>query len=92
MDRFSISLILTALSAGAVAALVTGLLVPVMRRIALSMRAVDYPGGRREHSQAIPRLGGPAIVAGLFFGVGSMVLVQWPSLAATSRGRRWWRG
>ncbi len=79
MDRFNVSLIATAVGAAVIAALVTGLLVPVVRRLALSMRAVDYPGGRREHASAIPRLGGPAILAGLFFGVGSMVLVQWPS-------------
>jgi UDP-GlcNAc:undecaprenyl-phosphate GlcNAc-1-phosphate transferase len=66
------------LIAGLIAALLTTVLVPFVKRVAMSVRAVDYPGGRREHAAAVPRLGGLAILGGLFFGVGSVALVYWP--------------
>ena len=34
----------------------------------MAIRAMDYPGGRRSHMQAIPRLGGIAIAAGIAAG------------------------
>jgi UDP-GlcNAc:undecaprenyl-phosphate GlcNAc-1-phosphate transferase len=61
-----------------IAGLVTTTAVPLVVRLAMSMRAVDYPGGRRTHERAVPRLGGVAIVTGLFFGVVSVILVRWP--------------
>jgi UDP-GlcNAc:undecaprenyl-phosphate GlcNAc-1-phosphate transferase len=61
-----------------ISALITSLLVPVVRKIAFSLRAVDYPGGRREHGKAVPRLGGVAVIAGVVFGVGAVALVEWP--------------
>ncbi|PYS50267.1 MAG: hypothetical protein DMG13_21440, partial [Acidobacteria bacterium] len=41
---------------------------PFVTRIAMAIRAMDYPGGRRSHMQAIPRLGGIAIAAGIAAG------------------------
>ena len=49
----------------AVAALVTLLITPLVRRFALDRGLVDYPGGRKIHSKPIPRLGGVAIFAGV---------------------------
>jgi UDP-GlcNAc:undecaprenyl-phosphate/decaprenyl-phosphate GlcNAc-1-phosphate transferase len=47
----------------AIAALACGLLVPVVKPIAIRLGAVDTPGGRRLHSHEVPRLGGVAIFA-----------------------------
>ena len=56
--------ILGALLAGTVASLAF----PFVSRIAMSVRAVDYPGGRRSQDEAIPRMGGIAIAAGIAAG------------------------
>lgn len=50
----------------AMALLVAVLLTPVVRRFAISVGAVDNPGGRRVNADAIPRLGGIAIAAAFF--------------------------
>ncbi len=52
---------------------VTGLLVPVVRRLAVALDAVDYPGGRRVNKKPIPRLGGLAIFGGVLAGF----LLEW---------------
>ncbi len=49
-----------------VAAIVGGLLTPAVRRFALYLGAVSHPGGRNINQQAIPRLGGLAIMAAFF--------------------------
>src|SRR5205809_784972 len=54
---------------GALAAAVTASLVfPLVNRIAMAVRALDYPGGRRLQREAIPRMGGIAIAAGIAVG------------------------
>ena len=67
--------------AGALAALVagvvTGATVPLAAKVAFAVRAVDYPGGRRFHGGAVPRLGGVAIAMGIAFGAGSVALMKW---------------
>jgi UDP-GlcNAc:undecaprenyl-phosphate GlcNAc-1-phosphate transferase len=68
-----------ALASALIAGLITTVAVPFVGRIAMTLRAVDYPGGRRTHGRAVPRLGGVAIVVGLFFGVASVTLVRWPT-------------
>ena len=45
------------------------LLVQVLARIAKRAGLVDYPGRRKRHRGEIPLIGGPAIFAGLSFGV-----------------------
>jgi UDP-GlcNAc:undecaprenyl-phosphate GlcNAc-1-phosphate transferase len=54
-----------AAAAGAVAAAVTGVLVPVSSRIARRVGAVDEPRARGLSDRATPRLGGLAILAGV---------------------------
>ena len=49
----------------AVGALVTLLVTPLVRHIALARGLVDTPGGRKVHATPIPRLGGVAIFAGV---------------------------
>jgi len=56
----------------AIAAVVTLLVTPLVRRVSLRYGFVDQPGGRKVHSQPIPRLGGVAI----FLGVASAIAVQ----------------
>ncbi len=70
------ALILAALSA-AVAGLITNLLVPLVAKVAVAIRAVDYPGERKLQRWAVPRLGGLAIVLGLGLSAGSLLLSRW---------------
>lgn len=51
------------LSAAAAAFILSLLLTPLIRRLAIKFNIVDQPGGRRINQQPIPRLGGVAIVA-----------------------------
>jgi len=46
--------------------LITILLVPVFRTIAVPMQLVDLPGPRKVHTHAIPRCGGVAMALGAF--------------------------
>jgi UDP-GlcNAc:undecaprenyl-phosphate GlcNAc-1-phosphate transferase len=53
----------------AVGALVTFVVTPIVRRVAIAKGLVDTPGGRKVHSTPIPRLGGIAIFAGVMAAV-----------------------
>jgi UDP-GlcNAc:undecaprenyl-phosphate GlcNAc-1-phosphate transferase len=68
---------LYALGAAAIAALVTNLVMPMVARLAVELRAVDHPGGRKLQTGTVPRLGGVAIAAGLALGGGAAVVAQW---------------
>jgi len=68
---------LLALAAALIARVVTGAMVPFAAKLAFAVRAVDYPGGRKFHGSAIPRLGGVAVAVGLGFGAGTVALVRW---------------
>ncbi|MBI4279946.1 MAG: undecaprenyl/decaprenyl-phosphate alpha-N-acetylglucosaminyl 1-phosphate transferase [Armatimonadetes bacterium] len=57
--------------AAVVALLVSHALVPMVRRLARRVGAVDMPGGRRINRRPIPRLGGLAMYAGF---VGALLL------------------
>jgi UDP-GlcNAc:undecaprenyl-phosphate GlcNAc-1-phosphate transferase len=46
--------------------LITIALVPVFSTIAARWQLVDLPGGRKLHTQAVPRCGGIAIAIGAF--------------------------
>src|SRR2546422_7197751 len=50
---------------------------PVVTRIAMAIRAVDYPGGRRSQKEAIPRLGGVAIAVAIAAGAILPSLLLW---------------
>ncbi|MCP4654240.1 MAG: undecaprenyl/decaprenyl-phosphate alpha-N-acetylglucosaminyl 1-phosphate transferase [bacterium] len=54
------------------------MLVPLVTRLAVALKAVDRPGDRRNHSGDVARLGGLAIGAGFLFGTGSVGLTAWP--------------
>lgn len=65
---------------GVVAALVTLLVTPAVRRFAISRGLADYPGGRKVHTKPIPRLGGVAIYLGVMAAVGVQALGEHYSL------------
>lgn len=69
-----------ALVGGAVAAVATALLVPLVRRWALRAGAIDAPGGRKVHERPMPRWGGLAVVGGLAIGLAALALLapRWP--------------
>lgn len=74
-------LLLAAVTAS-VAAVVTNTSVPLVRKLALAVEALDHPGERKQHETPVPRLGGVAIAAGLAVGGGGAVLSQWVPLSA----------
>ncbi|MCD8199391.1 MAG: undecaprenyl/decaprenyl-phosphate alpha-N-acetylglucosaminyl 1-phosphate transferase [Coriobacteriaceae bacterium] len=57
------------LSVFLVALIVTVLLVPVVKRVAIHFNIMDYPGTRRINTKPIPRLGGVAIFIGILAGL-----------------------
>jgi UDP-GlcNAc:undecaprenyl-phosphate/decaprenyl-phosphate GlcNAc-1-phosphate transferase len=59
---------------GLVGALVTLLATPLVRRFALARGLADYPGGRKVHTEPIPRLGGVAIYLGVMAAIGVQAL------------------
>ncbi len=65
------------LFAAIVALIMAVLTVPLVTRVATAFRAVDYPGGRRLHGAAIPRMGGIAIAVGIAAGAGLPSLWFW---------------
>src|SRR3989442_13931225 len=73
MSELFLAGLLGALVAGATASLVF----PLVNRIAMAVRAVDYPGGRRLQREAIPRMGGIAIAAGIATGTFLPSLMMW---------------
>src|SRR2546427_6192071 len=68
---------LASLLAAILAAEAATLAFPVVNRIAMAIRAVDYPGGRRSQKEAIPRLGGVAIVMAIAAGAILPSLLLW---------------
>jgi len=79
-------ILLYALGAAFVAALATNLMVPPVTRLAVVLRALDHPGGRKIQKGAVPRLGGIAIVIGLALGAGGATVTLWGRLG-TAIGR-----
>ncbi len=76
-----------AVAAAFVAALATHLMVPPVARLAVLLRALDHPGGRKHQTGAVPRLGGVAIALGLLLGGSGAAVSLWGRLgAAVGRG------
>src|SRR5436189_4977566 len=78
--------------AGAVGALVAAatasLVFPLVNRVAMAVRAMDYPGGRRLQREAIPRMGGIAIALGIDAGAALpslMLLQEWVERATSGQ-------
>jgi UDP-GlcNAc:undecaprenyl-phosphate GlcNAc-1-phosphate transferase len=76
-------LLLYAAGAFAVAGLITHLLVAPVTRLAVALRALDHPGGRRRQNAPVPRLGGVAIGMGLALSASVVALLQWQDWQAS---------
>ncbi|HUK12860.1 MAG TPA: MraY family glycosyltransferase [Thermoanaerobaculaceae bacterium] len=79
-------ILIPAAVAGVVAALLTMLVLPLVARIAVHLRALDVPGGRRDHERATPRLGGMAIACGVVLGAGAATVTAWGAIGVRLRG------
>src|SRR5687768_6138172 len=83
MTHLSIATMLVLAAAAAIAAgVVSNLAVPLVARMAVAVRALDYPGGRKLQEAATPRLGGIAIAAGVAFAAAGVALAKWVQLSA----------
>jgi UDP-GlcNAc:undecaprenyl-phosphate GlcNAc-1-phosphate transferase len=67
------------LLATAIAFIVSSAALPLVKRISLAVRAVDYHEGRSDRPEAIPRLGGVAAVLGFCVGAGCLAALRWGS-------------
>ncbi len=67
-----------------VALTAAALLIPPIRLWAAAHDLFDVPGGRKVHSQAVPRLGGVAIAVGFYLGVAVAVLLPLGSVPGAS--------
>jgi UDP-GlcNAc:undecaprenyl-phosphate/decaprenyl-phosphate GlcNAc-1-phosphate transferase len=76
-----------AFGAAIVAACVTHLLVPPVTRVAVALRALDQPSVRKLHAGAVPRLGGAAIVGGIFVAAGFASIGQWTTWGTRIAGK-----
>ena len=59
----------------AVAAVVTWLLTPTVRRVAIRLGAVVSPDNRRVHERPTPTLGGAAMYGGFLAAMAAMMLI-----------------
>lgn len=66
----------TYLAAFLLAALASGVLTPLVRRLALRLEAVSATGGRHMHARKIPRLGGVGIGVAMFLPILSLFVVD----------------
>lgn len=67
---------ISAVAAFVLAFIVTSVLTPYVRRLALSTGVVDQPGGRHVHEQITPRLGGVAVIVGFFAPLAAFSLIR----------------
>ena len=68
---------------------VTYVLTPLLKRVALSMGMVDLPGKRRIHTKPIARCGGIAVFFGVHVGCAAVFLMPWAGFDALL-GAQWW--
>ncbi|MFN7941366.1 MAG: MraY family glycosyltransferase [Thermoanaerobaculia bacterium] len=76
-DRLVLALIV-----GAVAGVVTSLLVPPIVRLAVLLKAVDKPDARKVQAASMPRLGGVAMFLALALGGGIALVARWTEWSA----------
>ena len=65
------------LCVAAAAFITTFLAVPLVKRLAIKLDAVDYPSKRRINTKPIPRLGGTAVFLGLVVACIVQILGTW---------------
>lgn len=68
----------------AITLIVTVVLIPLVRKLAVKLDAIDYPSARRVNMRPVARLGGVAMFGGMFAGLAFVVLgvsvFDWPNL------------
>src|ERR1700744_2675542 len=69
--------------------LVTYLLTPMVRQIAIRYGVVDRPDARRPHKRPTARGGGVAVVLGVHAACLAAVLIPWPQMAG-ALDFTWW--
>jgi UDP-GlcNAc:undecaprenyl-phosphate GlcNAc-1-phosphate transferase len=69
---------------GLAAAVLSALMTPVARRMALAVGAIDQPDSRKVHRAPIPRMGGLAVVLSCALVIGAMALFGLPGVEALS--------
>lgn len=75
-------MLVTSLYASALTFVATLILIPLIRRLALLSGMVDVPGGRKQHTEPVPPMGGIAIftvVMAVMIGLGLMANIVFPS-------------
>ncbi len=77
----------TYVTAFIIAAIVSVILTPIVRRLALRAGAVSTPGGRHIHERVVPRLGGVAIFLALITPMISLFFVE-SDVALIIRGQK----
>ncbi len=85
----SYDFILKYLAAFSTAALVTLVLTPLVRRLALARGLVDLPDQRRVHTRPVPRLGGLAVFAGFHAAAAVVFLPAWKEFTG-NLDLAWW--
>ena len=68
-----------------VAALLTALIVPAVRRLGLRWGLVDAPDPRKQHSLPMVRLGGVGIVAGFSLALRVLAAMRWHTVQRDHR-------
>ncbi len=71
-----------------VAAFVSAILTPLVRRLALKLGAVSRPGGRNVNERAVPRMGGVAVTIATLAALAAAFLAHSSVVAAALRGER----
>lgn len=74
--------LVTAIYASALTLVATLILIPLIRRLALMYGMVDIPGGRKQHEEPVPPMGGIAIftvVMAVMIGIGLYTNIVFPS-------------
>jgi UDP-GlcNAc:undecaprenyl-phosphate GlcNAc-1-phosphate transferase len=72
-------LLIAAIAAVSNAGLTTNLVMPLVLRAAVLLRAFDHPDPRKHQREPVPRLGGVAMVIGIAVGAGGLAMLYWGS-------------
>ncbi len=85
MPRYGLKYLLILLTGGTIAFLIT----PLMSKLGHRLDMVTLPGGRRQHSGVISRIGGVGLVLGFYGALGVALLIAIPSADPNEIRRLW---
>jgi UDP-GlcNAc:undecaprenyl-phosphate/decaprenyl-phosphate GlcNAc-1-phosphate transferase len=75
MMSISLDVLALTMAAFATAAVSSLLITPFVIRISVARGLLDFPGGRRIHTRAVPTLGGTAVLVGMLSGLAILWLI-----------------